>query len=104
MAYDRCVELIQIYDKANPDVISRFSTRRSIRSTSQSPLIEIPPLNTETLPNYDYSEVVTSPTSSSINLLLILLVWPQTQINNLLSITQSDSVEINIPNIPVNNR
>ena len=65
-------------------------------------LIEIP-LNTETLPNYDYS-VVTSPTSSSNQSSPNSpTVWPQTQINNLLSITQSDSVEINIPNIPVNN-
>ncbi len=112
MAYDRCVELIQIYDKANPDIISRFSTRSSanIRSPMQSPLIELPtipnPINTTiTLPNYDYSEVVTSPSAISTQSSTDnnSAVWPQTQINNLLSLPQPESVEINIPNIPIDN-
>ena len=49
--------------------------------------------------NYDYSEVATSPNSSPDN----TQVWPQTQINNLLSLPNTSQIEINIPNIPIPN-
>ncbi len=107
MAYDRCVELIKIYDTSNPDIISRFSTRTStnIRSPMQSPLIELPPIpnptnTTITLPNYDYSEIVTSPSPDN-NSPIHTPPWPETQ--TLLSLPLPDNIEINIPNIPISN-
>lgn len=107
VAFDRYLTLTRLYDKNNPNVISRSPTRSTRRSSYQSPLIELPPLSSLTnlspqtnhSVNYDYSEVATSPNSSPDN----TQVWPQTQINNLLSLPNTSQIEINIPNIPIPN-
>lgn len=93
VAYDRYITLTKLYDKNHPNVISRNTTRRS---SYQSPLL--PSVSSQNT-NYDYSEIATSPSSSPDN----TRVYPQTQINNLLSLPGSSQIEINIPNIPISN-
>lgn len=102
VAFDRYLTLTRLYDKNNPNVISRNPT---IRSSYQSPLTELPLLpnlanlspQTNHSTHFDYSEIATSPSSSPDN----TRVWPQTQINNLLSLPNTTQIEINIPNIPI---
>ena len=104
VSFDRCICLIKLYNKNNPNIISRDTTRRSslrLRSNNQSPLSNLP-----AIPNtfYDYSEVVSSPSSSSLgnhSPSNAPTVRTMSQINNLFSLPQTDPViEINIPNIP----